>query len=134
MDRKEVKIFPPSSFFPVAIFAGKVIVFAVMHRSWPQIDRNTRVSRSMSKRAISPTDRDRDGPPSPSRSVNDFSGAARRAGGGESSLPPPAAVVTPFRERGSSSLACGSGSEKKFRKVKKEGEEDEEEVEEESAH
>ena len=116
MDRKEVKIFPPSSFFPVAIFAGKVIVFAVMHRSWPQIDRNTRVSRSMSKRAISPTDRDRDGPPSPSRSVNDFSGAARRAG---------AAVVTPFRERGSSSLACGSGSEKKFRKVKKEGEEEE---------
>ena len=121
MDRKEVKIFPPSSFFPVAIFAGKVIVFAVMHRSWPQIDRNTRASRSMSKRAISPTDRDRDGPPSPSRSVNDFSGAARRAGGGESSLPPPA-VVTPFRERGSSSLACGSGSEKKFRKVKKEEE------------
>ena len=37
-----------------------------------------------------------------------------------------AAVVTPFRERGSSSLACGSGSEKKFRKVKKEGEEEEE--------
>ena len=134
MDRKEVKNFPLSSFFPVAIFAGKVIVFAMMHRSWPQIDRNTRVSRSMSKRAISPTDRDRDGPPSPSRSVNDFSGAARRASGGESSLPPPAAaaVVTPFRERGSSSLACGSGSEKKFRKVKKEGEEDEEE--EESAH
>ena len=65
-------------------------------------------------------------PPSPSRSVNDFSGAARRASGGESSLPPPAAVVTPFRERGSSSLACGSGSEKKFRKVKKEGEEEEE--------
>ena len=128
VDRKEVNIFPPPSFFPAAIFAGKVIVFAVMHRSWPQIDRNTRASRSMSKRAISPTDRGRspDGPPSPSRSVNDFSGAARRAGGGESSLPPPA-VVTPFRERGSSSLACGSGSEKKFRKVKKEGEEEEKE-------